>query len=166
MQLQQLIISLFFLLLGTSCQNNRSERKIVEVKGGSISEIIKHPLEADGTLDTINVAKLHFEEWVFDFGKVEEGDYVNHDFPFTNTGTVPLIISDARSTCGCTVPEWPQDFIQPGQQDVISVQFNTKGKPEYQEKTITIKANTYPNATKIIIRGYVIPKDLKTENEG
>ena len=107
------MIALF--LFGISCQENSKGRRIEGVQGGSISELIKHPIDAEGQRDTVNVAKLVFEEEVHDFGRVNEGEYVRHSFVFVNEGVVPLVISDARSTCGCTVPEWPKDLIQPGQ---------------------------------------------------
>jgi hypothetical protein len=92
------------------------------------SDIIRNPVSAKEPIDTVNVAKIEFEETEHDFGVVGEGVIIEHVFKFTNTGKMPLIINSARSTCGCTVPEWPKDPIPPGEGGEISVRFNTKGK--------------------------------------
>ncbi|RMF28619.1 MAG: DUF1573 domain-containing protein [Bacteroidetes bacterium] len=138
----------------------RSEGERVEAipTGGKVSEIIRNPVSADTPADTVNVAKITFEEERFDFGRVSEGTVVEHTFHFTNTGRVPLLISDARSTCGCTVPEWPKNPIPPGGKDSIVVRFNTDGKVKRQKKPVTITANTYPSRTVIHLEGYVEPK--------
>lgn len=58
---------------------------------------------------------LTFEEKVHNFGEITAGEKVEYSFKFTNTGTSPLLIEDAISSCGCTVPEWPKEPIKPGQ---------------------------------------------------
>jgi hypothetical protein len=144
-----------------ACQNNSSssEKSIEEVKADSkISSIIRNPVTANEPLDTINVAKITFENDNYNFGEVDEGAIVEHTFKFTNTGKVPLIITNARSTCGCTVPEWPKEPVEPGATGEIHVQFNTKNKKNEQVKPVTITANTYPSATKIFVNGFVNPK--------
>ena len=135
------------------------EKKIQEIKTepAKISEIIRNPVNANEPLDTANVAKMVFDEKRYDFGTVNEGDVVRHKYKFTNTGKVPLIISEAKSTCGCTVPEWPKEAIPPGGTGEISDRFETRGKPNQQGKPITIFANTYPNQTILQLKGMVIP---------
>jgi len=61
--------------------------------------------------DTVNVAKLTFTEQVYDYGTVKAGEKVEHTFKFKNTGVAPLIIESAKSTCGCTVPQYPKEPI-------------------------------------------------------
>ena len=124
---------------------------------GSISAIIRHPVSADGSTDTVNVAKMAFDHKEFDFGEVKEGNVVRHVFKFKNQGKVPLVINNTQSTCGCTVSQWPREAIPPGGENQISVEFNTAGKTDFQEKAITISANTYPSNTTIYLRGYVNP---------
>lgn len=160
-----ILFSALFLL--TACNNeesiaeNEKKGRVTEIKVDpekSISDIIRSPVNADEPVDTINVAKMTFDETRFDFGIIDEGTIVNHIYKFTNDGKVPLIINDARSTCGCTVPEWPKDPIEPGESGEISVKFDSKGKKDNQVKPITITANTYPNQTFLQIKGTVIPK--------
>jgi hypothetical protein len=119
--------------------------------------IIRNPVDTRGEeIDTANVALLNFNETEFKFGKVKVGTVINHDFPFTNTGSVPLLITKARSTCGCTVPSYPEAPIAPGESGVISVSFDTKNKNGRQRKPVTIIANTYPATTTIYVDGNVI----------
>lgn len=115
-------------------------------------------MRADGTLDSTFLPILRWTEAVYDFGSVFEGDVVIRDFHFTNTGTAPLLIHNATSTCGCTVPEWPKQPIPPDSTGSIKVKFNTLNKPGAQSKEVTIFANTFPNTSKITIKGKV---DLK-----
>ena len=122
------------------------------------ADLIRNPVSADGLVDTVNVARMTFTEVDYNFGSVETGDVIKKEFPFTNTGKVPLLIGDARSTCGCTVPEWPKEMIQPGESSVISVVFDTKNKSGRQVKPITITANTYPVATRLRLIGEVAEK--------
>lgn len=148
-------------VFNSGCQEeNRAGNKTVEEfqTEGKISSIIRSPISAEGPQDTVNVAKMTFDATVFDFGEVQEGEIVSHIFKFTNTGKVALLINNAQSTCGCTIPKWPQEPIEPGQGGEIQVEFNTKSKPDFQEKPVTISANTYPSRTTVYLKGYVNPK--------
>ena len=147
------IVSLF------SCKEDKAGQGAIEEirTEGKISSIIRSPVTASGLKDTASVARMEFEEKIYDFGEVEEGDIVSHTFHFTNTGKAPLVISDAHSTCGCTVPQWPKDPIPPGGKGTIEVTFNTKNKTRRQEKPVIISANTYPSVNKVYLKGYVRP---------
>jgi plastocyanin len=87
---------------------------------------------------------MKFEKETHDFGKIKAGDKVTYEFKFTNTGNSPLIISDARASCGCTTPVWPRTPIKPGESAGIKVTFNSAAKMGLQDKQITITANTKP----------------------
>jgi hypothetical protein len=147
------------LFLGFSaCQEEATEtgKEVQEIQtDGKISSIIRNPVTLDGPSDTVNVAKMNFEETIYDFGEVDEGAVVKHVFEFTNTGKVPLVINNAHSTCGCTIPHWPKEAVDPGQSAKISVEFDTKAKSDFQEKPVIITANTYPNTTKVYLKGFV-----------
>ena len=92
---------------------------------------------------------------------MKQGDVVKTEFKFTNTGNNDLIITGARGTCGCTVPDWPKEPIKPGDSNVIKVEFNSKNKSGPFNKTVTVTANTTPSSeSQIFIKGVVIvPKD-------
>jgi hypothetical protein len=94
-----------------------------------------------------------------EFGIVNEGEVVKHAFKFTNTGKEPLLISNCKGSCGCTVPTWPHEPIPPGGTGEIKVEFNTKGKPGNQSKRITVTANTVPTETYIEVSGEVRGKE-------
>lgn len=97
--------------------------------------------------------KFDNEEW--DFGTIDQGDVVEHSFTFTNNGTEPLIISNAKGSCGCTVPVWPREPIAVGETGTINVKFNSKGKKNKQHKRVTLTANTTPNQTILRVKGEV-----------
>lgn len=107
-------------------------------------------------VDPATAATISFEENSFDFGTIEEGDKVEHVFKFTNTSDNPLTISNARGSCGCTVPEWPREAIAPGEQGEIKVKFDSKGKKGKQSKTVTITANTDPANTMLTVISDVV----------
>ena len=155
--MKQFSFFLLALFILSSCASE-PERKVVEVDtDGSISSIIRSPVRADGPVDTINVAKMQFEEALFDFGEARRGDVVEHTYRFRNVGKIPLVISNARSTCGCTVPRWPEQPVQPGDGGEIVVRFDTKDQEEnYQNKPIEITANTYPSKTELRLIGRVV----------
>jgi hypothetical protein len=128
--------------------------------GSGIADIIRNPVTAnEETMDTSALAQITFSEEAFDFGEVDAGAVMQHTFSFTNTGTVPLIIRDVRSTCGCTVADWPRRPIEPGGKGEIPVTFDTKNKNGTQSKPITITANTYPNKKTIYMNGRVFGTD-------
>lgn len=124
----------------------------------SNADIVRMPISANKPLDSVNVAKINFEETFFAFGEVQAGTIIKHTFNFKNEGNQPLLISDVRTTCGCTVPEWNKNPIAPGESDKIDVSFDTNGKEGMQVKKITIIANTFPAETEIEIRGFVNTK--------
>ena len=124
--------------------------------------MINNPITADEAISVDNAARIEFEEEVFDFGNITEGDIVEHVFKFKNTGKNPLIINHAKGSCGCTVPEWPREPIIPGGEGEIKVKFNSKGKSGEQDKTITVAANTIPNKTTFRIVGGV---EINPESE-
>lgn len=96
-------------------------------------------------------AAFTFEKTEHDFGKIKQDQIVDYTFKFTNTGTEPLIISDARGSCGCTVPNYSKEPIPVGGTGEIQVSFDPKGKTGIQRKTVTITANTNPPRTTLNI---------------
>jgi len=146
-------------LCSTACKQEPKgegalEEKSFEPKGG-MADLVYNPMRPDGTLDSTFLPILTLKDTLFDFGTIFEGDIVTKEFFFTNTGTAPLLILKASSTCGCTVPEWPKTPIPPDSTASIKVKFNSLDKAGDQTKEVTIFANTFPNAHKVTIRGKV-----------
>jgi len=75
------------------------------------------------------------------YGDVEEGPTAEYDFEFKNNGTLPITISEAHGSCGCTVPKWPKEPIPPKGKGVIHVTYNTAGRPGPINKEVTITYN-------------------------
>lgn len=153
------------ILLFVACQEpaTTDEKSMTEIKAtdGNISNaaIIRNPVSADQPIDTTNVAKMEFDNIRYRYGKVEEGTIVTHTYKFKNTGKAPLVISNAKSTCGCTVPEWPKAPIPVGGEGEIFVKFDTKNKDLFQTKPIFVTANTHPSETTLYLMGEVFKKE-------
>ena len=98
---------------------------------------------------------ITFDESEYNFGTVDAGEVVEHTYTFTNTGAEPLVISNAKGSCGCTVPDWPKEPVMPGQTGEIRVKFDSKNKNNTQRKKVTITANTEPAQTFLYIAGEV-----------
>jgi len=95
---------------------------------------------------------------VYDFGKVNEGELVQYNFRFRNSGNNPLVIQNVSASCGCTVPEKPEKPIQPGEIGFIKVTFNSTRRPGEVNKAITITSNADPEFCELYLKGTVIGK--------
>ena len=147
--MRQIITILALSFFVFACENNaKKDHEETEPKGDSTA-----------LADTANMAKFKFAESEYDFGDIKEGDVVKHVFKFTNVGKTELAISDARGSCGCTIPSYPKESIAPGAEGEIEVQFNSKGKAGANLKHVSIVANTYPEVTTISIKATVAKSD-------
>lgn len=118
---------------------------------------------AESTLTQPPTTKILFETLEYDFGTIASGEKVTHIFTFTNTGEAPLILSNAKGSCGCTVPSWPKEPVLPGEQGTIEVTFDSKNKSGHQSKRVTLTANTDPAQTFLTIRGKLIKSEEAEE---
>lgn len=100
---------------------------------------------------------IQFAEMEHDFGTIEQNTTNPKTFTFTNTGNEPLIISDAKGSCGCTVPEYPRQPIAPGETGEIKVVYSPGTQANQQTKSVTITANTEPATTVLRIKANVTP---------
>lgn len=105
------------------------------------------------------ITKINFHDFSYDFGEVEEGEIVTKVYTFTNTGSEPLILVEAKGSCGCTVPQWPRGPIQPGETSSITVEFNSKNKSGQRNQKVSIVANTDPPMNFIYLSGLVTPSE-------
>ena len=103
-----------------------------------------------------NQAGFKFEIEEYNFGTIEQGESVTHEFKFINTGSEPLIISKAEGSCGCTVPIFPKEPILKNQSAAIKVTFNSTGKFGIIDKTVTMTSNAKQNPMIIHIKGTVV----------
>ncbi len=149
-----------------SCQNKEAEKKIAALEArlneleGRKTPAVKQTPEATAQPETKPegpLPVLQFEKVEHDFGTIQEGQKVSYTYKFKNTGEAPLIIQSAQPSCGCTVPEWSKDPIQPGKEGFVKAEFDSKGKPNAQNKTITVTANTWPKQTTLRFKAMVLP---------
>jgi len=106
-------------------------------------------------------AQIEFDQLAYDFGTIDQGEKVTHEFNFSNTGDKPLIISNAKGSCGCTIPSWPKDPIQPGESGQVVVVFDSKGKKGKQNKRVTLVTNTSAIQSYLSIRGIVAKRTFE-----
>ena len=104
------------------------------------------------TEDEITVDKT-----VYDFGNVKEnGGNVSAIFTVTNNTKAPIILTYASASCGCTVPTWTKDPIEPGNAGIVTATYNPLGRPGPFDKTVTILTNGNPERITVRIKGTVI----------
>lgn len=162
------LINLFAVLLLVAviaCKNESSSTEgaaSTDAAAGTVapsSDVANPSGEAMPAAPTGPTTTIEYETKVHDFGEIKEGDMVKYSFKFKNTGSEPLVISDAKGSCGCTVPDWPREPIAPGASAEIKVEFDSKGKGtedgSKQTKRVTVTANTNPAQTYLTISGVV-----------
>jgi len=166
----------FSLLLMVACKNDAGSSETAEAATPSVpsSSAVNTPTPAtppvklnEPAVPAGPITSISFKETEYDFGMVMEGEKVVHEYAFTNTGDEPLIISNAKGSCGCTVPDWPREPIAPGASSVIKVQFDSKNKGKVggglQSKKVTLTANTDPVNTYLTIKGKVDKEETAEE---
>lgn len=142
-----LTLSVFSILAFVSCKENASSK----VNSDNVAEAA----ERDEAGKQVPV--MSFEKEEHDFGTIEQGTPQETVFKFTNTGNAPLIITNATSSCGCTVPDPPKDPIAPGETGELVVKFNGSGQNQVT-KNITVNANTEKGSEILRIKAFVNPK--------
>jgi hypothetical protein len=144
-----LILLVLVAFVSTSCKQSASAK--VKDKNVAIAK--------ERNLKNENLPVVSFDQLSYDFGKIEEGDIVETSFMITNTGKSDLIITKASATCGCTIPDWPREPIEPGASAPMNVKFNSRNKKNKISKTITLVTNTEAGKETVKITGFVNPKE-------
>ena len=108
-----------------------------------------------GTFAQEKVAKIEFKTDTIDYGTIEKGSNGVRVFEFTNTGNAPLIISNVKSSCGCTIPKKPDGPIMPGETGKIEVKYDTN-RVNPIRKTIQVYSNADTPEVALKIKGEVI----------
>ncbi len=107
-------------------------------------------------IDTTTLPKITFEDSIYNFGKVAEGEIVRFTYEFENTGNGPLIISRVETSCGCTTAkDWSGSPYATGDEGKITVEFDTNKRPGHQKKSIDIITNSVPAVKRIYLEGDV-----------
>jgi hypothetical protein len=137
--LRLLTILLFFAF--NACENgvNKDEQKTTATEEEPV-------LDSTGLTSPAHPeAFILFYDEAHDFGNIIQGEKVSYSFKFKNIGSIDLIISTARGSCGCTVPKYPRRAIKPGEEGNIDVVFNSENLSGISQKTITVLSNSNPN---------------------
>lgn len=153
------------LALGTSCSQKSDqdakikalEEKIAALETGNTS-ITPVNAQASQAADPSTLGQFQFPEMEYDFGNISEGQIIEHEFSFVNSGQAPLVISNITASCGCTTPDWTKTPIKPGEEGFVKVVFNSTSKRGAQAPTVSIQANTNPTVTRLRMKGTVTPK--------
>jgi len=138
---------MFSLLVMISCSgdNTRVPANVVNI-----------PNSATGDNSLEELPFIEFSKLEHDFGKVIQGEVVTFSFKFKNTGKSDLVIANISAACGCTAGEYPKTPVKPGEEEVIEVSFDSSGRQGFQNKTLTVAANTQPSNTVLTIKAQVI----------
>ena len=142
---QGVILSCIFVVLGCTSKN----------KGEIGSDIVHIPVSAEGKDEKARMPKIEFERTSHDFGKLIQGEKVSYTFKFKNTGNASLVISGVVPSCSCTVAQFTKTPVLPGEEGIITVNFNTETKKGTVINSVVVQANTYPSETKLSLTATV-----------
>lgn len=162
----------------TSCKDKDAEKKIAALES-RLAELegkrAVGPSSATPTPATEPVTdakpegplpKFEFKTVDHDFGTITEGQVVEYTYEFKNTGEAPLIIQGAQGSCGCTASDWTKTPIPVGGTGFVKAKFDSNGKPNIQNKTVTVTANTWPKQTVLRFKAMVTPKASAAPSQG
>ncbi len=145
-------LSIIAILAMVSCKEKATEK----INASNVE------VAAERDASSKNLPVMSFDKSEHDFGVIEQNAPQETVFTFTNTGNAPLIITNATSSCGCTVPDYPKNTpIAPGESGELLVRFNGSGQNQVT-KTITVSANTAKGSEILRIKAFVTPKSTST----
>ncbi|SRX55527.1 DUF1573 domain-containing protein [Aequorivita sp. CIP111184] len=142
-----LIVAILSVFAFSSCKDNAADK----VNEENVATA------ADRDAESGKFPTIAFEESQFDFGTIDQGTPVEHIFKFKNNGEAPLMIVNAKSSCGCTIPEYTKEPVAPGESGELLVKFNGSGQNQVS-KTVTLTTNTKAGTETLTIKAFVTPK--------
>jgi hypothetical protein len=173
-------VFIVLLLAAFSCKDRNAEKRIAELESrlaelegkktaGNTPGVQPLPVAETAGTDVAADAKpegplptMQFNTMDHDFGTINEGQVVEYTYSFKNTGQAPLIIQNAQGSCGCTVPDWSKDPIPVGGTGFVKAKFDSNGRTNIQNKSVTVTANTWPKQTVLRFKAMVTPKAGKS----
>lgn len=126
------------------------QKKFIEVFSNDTTETsyrlnfkarIMKPSEAGQVPGKKNEPSLKLDEIKHDFGRVTEGTVLPLELKYKNTGTKELVITEVKTSCGCTVAELSTKKLQPKEEGTLKLKFDTKGRAGIVSRTVTIFSN-------------------------
>lgn len=150
-----LTLLLSFTLAFTACEKTDESE---ETETTEVTEEGSENTDNPNARPDMPVTTVTFEEETHNFGKIKDGDKVQHIFKFKNTGTEKLVVKNVKPSCGCTTPEWTKDPIEPGGEGFIQIEFDSSGKIGTQNKSVTVELNTAERVKTLTFSGEVVAK--------
>ncbi|MCF8367802.1 MAG: DUF1573 domain-containing protein [Bacteroidales bacterium] len=159
--MKRTILSIAFLIFAAMAVNaqvstDQPSKQITPEQKRQLDEQNKRTME-QGQPDNPNAPVITFDKLTHDYGDIEQHGDGKCEFKFINEGKEPLILSNVRSSCGCTIPEWPRQPILPGKSEVIKVKYDTK-RVGMINKTISVYSNAKASPITLRIKGKVLAK--------
>lgn len=151
-----LLILLSFSLVWTACE--KTDEAGEEGDGTELAEGGTENQDNPNASPDMPVTTVSFEEESHNFGKIKDGDKVQHVFKFKNTGTEKLVVKNVKPSCGCTTPDWTKDPVEPGGEGYINIEFDSSGKVGTQNKSVTVELNTAEKVKTLTFTGEVVAK--------
>jgi hypothetical protein len=148
-----LTLTVASLVVFTSCKENAQDK----IKMENEIAALKRDANYKQLVNDAAFPSISFDKTEHDFGQIMNGTPVETTFSYSNTGKSPLVVTDIKSTCGCTVPQgWSKEPLMPGASSQFSVKFNGKGANK-TSKTITLTTNTEKGKETVRISAFIIP---------
>ncbi len=138
----------------SSCKSDNASSKVK-------NENVEAAAARDAKI-SLGAPVIEWDKLEHDFGTIEQGEKVETIFTLSNVGKGDLVITNAKGSCGCTVPNWPKEAIKPGEKADIKVVFNSRGKKNKTSNTITLTTNTEKGSEVVRIKAFVNAKQVKT----
>lgn len=148
-----LFAGLFFAACGQSETSHKASTDLVHIDATA---------DSNAQHDSYKKPVIQFEKLEHDFGNLTQGEILEYEFRFKNTGDADLLITSATASCGCTIPEYPKEPIKPGQSGKIKIKFDSTLKIDQFRKEVYITANTEPAQIILTITGVIKPKPGNT----
>lgn len=156
------ILPALFCIVFASCDVRKTDTQATNtdsnIKVENAGKMDADVATAQTTGAAVQAAQVEVIDKTYNFGSVQDGAIVEYSYRFKNVGTTPLIINSATGSCGCTVPEKPEQPILPGETGFIKVKFDSNGRVGATHKTVTIASNASPEFPVLELTGDVTAK--------
>lgn len=166
--MKKLSFAIALLFMATVVSAQKTEKKAEKNESNKVEKTEKAAKQTDRTAEKKDEkSPLEFETLVIDFGDIQKSDKpVETVFRFKNTGKDPIILSNVRPSCGCTIPEWTKDPVLPKKIGEIKVQYKNTHIVGTFSKTISVTSNKNPdNPITLTIKGKVIDTQSAPEED-
>lgn len=150
-----ILIVIAFSLAHCTNSANKTGETVLDKPVQAVEEGKESFSEENPEIGQENAPIISFDNAVYEFGAVKEGEKVEHTYNFTNTGKSPLIISNVSASCGCTTPEYSKHPVNPGEKGSVMVVFDSQNQVGMQQKVITVLSNADPSRAILQLKGEV-----------